>query len=181
MGFFDFFKNLFGGSKKPSIDAEKLVVDITETVITINGKAVDVPCHLQSLSNIFGKPRKFVGKSGNVNFTWDDLGMYCYTKGNNVVHCIAVKANLSDEQNLSFEPKTLFKGTLTICGMPWEEVMHEGDDLEVARQRDIGGLSLFSEYVDFEKGDKDGCKGAYSGVEVSIPMSLNDIKKLVED
>ncbi len=180
MGFFDFFKNLFGGNNKPSIDAEKLVVDITETLITINGKAVDVPCHINALNTMFGKPRKFVGKSGNVNFTWDDIGMYCYTNGNNVVKCIAIKVNKSEELDLKFEPKTLFKGMLTICGKDWEEVMHSGEDMDVARQCDIGGLSLFSEYVDFEKGDKDGCKGAYSGVEVSIPMSATELKNLLE-
>ena len=182
MGFFDFFKNLFGGNKKSSIDAEKLVVDITETVITINGKDVDVPCHLERLTEMFGKPRRSASKSGNVIFTWDSIGIFCYTKGNNVINCIAVKVKENDDMKLPFDPKKLFKGTLTICGKDWEQTMFEGEDNDgFFRKREIGTLSIVAEYADFETGDSEGCKGAYSGVEVSIPMSLNDIKKLVED
>ena len=88
MGFFDFFRNLFG--KKPKIDPEDLVIDITDSNMTINGKTVDIPCHLSVLENMLGKPREFVGKNSHINLTWDDLGLYCYTLGNNVVYCIAI-------------------------------------------------------------------------------------------
>ncbi|MGN0670958.1 MAG: hypothetical protein ACI4JZ_10455, partial [Oscillospiraceae bacterium] len=77
-----FFGKLFGG-KKPKINSRELVLDIAESKLIVNGKPVDIPCHLSVLTNIFGKPRKFVGKNReNINFTWDNLGIYCYTKGN---------------------------------------------------------------------------------------------------
>lgn len=166
MGFCDFFKNLFGGAKS-KFAPEELNIDITSNVININGNIIDVPCHLDALKKFLGKPRKFVGKSGNINFTWDELGLYCYTKGNNVVYCMAVKANFGEIQT-DFDPKKLFKGKLTICGAPWEEVMHGGDDLEVARERTLDGLSLFAEYTDMDKGDSEGFVGAYTGVEVQL-------------
>ena len=167
MGFCDFFKNLFGGSK-PKYAPEELDINITDKAIYINGNIVDCPCHLDTLKKFFGKPRKFVGKKhGNVNFVWDELGVYCYTKGNNVVYCFAIKVNRGDIVT-DFDPKSMFRGRLCINGAPWEEVMYGGEDMEVARQRDVGGLSLFSEYADFENGDKNGWNGAYAGVEVQL-------------
>lgn len=179
MGFFDFFKDLFGGSK-PKYAPEELNINITDTSVSINGNIIEVPCHLDRLKAFFGKPRKFVGKSGNINFTWDDLGVYCYTKGNNVVYCIAVKAHKGDIVT-DTDPRSMFKGVLTINGEPWEEVMHGGEDLDVARERVLNGLALFSEYVDMEKGDSEGCRGAYSGVEVSLPLSAGEMEKLVDE
>lgn len=167
MGFADFFKNLFGAGK-PKYAPDELDINITDNAIRINGNTVDCPCHLDALKKFFGKPRKFVGKKhGNINFVWDELGVYCYTKGNNVVYCFAIKVNPS-EIVTDFDPKSMFRGRLCINGAPWEEVMYGGQDMEVARQRDVGGLSLFSEYVDFENGDKNGWNGAYSGVEIQL-------------
>ena len=167
MGFFD---TLFGG-KKPKINAQELVLDITEGKLIVNGKAVDIPCHLSVLTNIFGKPRKFGGKKhGNVKFTWDNLGIYCYTKGNSVVYCFGVKVNCGGIST-DLDPKTTFKGTLKIGGEPWEEFMAGGEDFEVARQRDFCGYSLFSEYADMDNGDKNGFHGAYSGVEIQLPLN----------
>lgn len=164
------FANLFG-RKNPKINAQELVLEITEGKLIVNGKAVDIPCHLSVLTNIFGKPRKFVGKKhGNVNFTWDNLGIYCYTKGNSVVYCFGVKVNCGGIST-DLDPKTTFKGTLTIGGEPWEEFMAGGEDMEVARQRKYCGYSLFSEYADMDNGDKNGCHGAYSGVEIQLPLN----------
>lgn len=167
-----FFGKLFGG-KKPKINAEELVLDITEDKLFVNGKAVDIPCHISVLTNIFGKPRKFVGKNReNINFTWDNLGIYCYTKGNSVVYCIGVKVNCGDIST-DLDPKNTFTGTLTIGGEPWEEFMASGEDMEVARQKNYCGYSLFSEYADMENGDKNGYRGAYSGVEFQLSFERN--------
>ncbi len=182
MGFFDLFKNLFGGNKKQSINAEKIIIDITDTVISINGKDIDIPCHLNSMIEMFGKPRRSASKSGNVIFTWDNIGIFCYTKGNNVINCIAVKVKENDDMKLPFDPKKLFKGALTICGNDWEQTMFNGEDNDgFFKKREIGTLSIVAEYADFENGDKDGYKGAYSGVEISLPMSSAEMEKLVKE
>jgi len=166
MGFFDFFKNLFGGAK-PKYAPEELDINITDSAISINGNTVDCPCHLNELKKLFGKPRKSASRSGNVNFTWDELGVYCYTKGNNVVYCFAVRVNLGGIAT-DFDPKCMFKGRLNINGAPWEEIMYSGEDMEIARACEVGGLSLFADYADVNKGDSEGCKGAYTGVEVQL-------------
>ena len=162
MGLFDFF------GKKPKIAPEDLRIDISENKMIINGKSVDIPCHLSVLTEIFGKPRKFVGKHReNINFIWDAFGINCYTKGNRVVYCIGVKANFGDIK-CKTDPKSTFKGVLTIAGEDWEETMLAGEDLEVGRRRVYHGYSLFAEYADMENGDKNGCRGAYSGIEVQL-------------
>ena len=160
-----FFGNLFGG-KKPKINAKELVLDITEDKLVVNGKAVDIPCHLSVLTNIFGKPRKHVGNNReNINFTWDNLGLLCYTNGNSVVNCFSVMVKRGDITT-DYDPKILFAGTLTIGGEPWEDFMASGEDTGFGRHRDFFGLSLFSEYTDMDNGDKNGFYGAYSGVEI---------------
>ena len=176
MGLGDFFRNLFGGSK-PKVKSEELSIDLTEDGMTINGRRIDIPCHLDILKDMLGKPIK-TGKKAHGNYKWDTLGLRCYTNsGNNVVTCIGVKTK-AGECDTKHDPTGMFKGVLTINGEPWEEFMSHGVDEEVARQQDFGVYSLFSEYADFEVADTNGCKGAYVGVEISIKLSAAQMDKL---
>lgn len=169
MGLGEFFRGIFA-KKSPEINADELVFEANESGIAINGKKVDVPCHLSVMTDLLGKPRRFVGVNRkNVNFTWDNLGICCYTKGNKVVYCVGVKANIG-VVTMRYDPKKLFSGRLTICGEPWEKVMSGGEDLEIGRRLICGEYSLISEYTDMEIGDKNGCHGAYSGVEIQLPF-----------
>lgn len=169
MGLGEFFRGIFT-KKSSEINADELVFEVNESGIAINGKKVDVPCHLSVMTDLLGKPRRFVGENReNVNFTWDNLGICCYTKGNNVVYCVGVKANIG-EIATKYDPKKLFSGRLTICGEPWEKAMSGGEDCEFGRRLVYGEYSLFSEYTDMEIGDKNGCHGAYSGVEIQLPF-----------
>lgn len=167
MGLGDFFRRLFGISK-PKFAPEELDINITDNAISINGNIVDCPCHLDALKTLFGKPRRSASKAGNnVNFTWDELGIYCYTKGNNVVYCFAIRVNQGGIKT-DFDPKRMFQGRLNINGLPWEEVMYGGEDMEIAKACEVGGLSLFADYADVNKGDSEGFNGAYTGVEVQL-------------
>lgn len=179
MGLGEFFRNLFGGSK-PKVKSEELSIDLTEDGMTINGRRIDIPCHLDMLKELLGKPVK-TGKKHHGNYKWDELGLRCYTNsGNNVVTCIGVKTN-EGECDTKHDPTGMFKGVLTINGEPWEEFMSHGVDEEVARQQDFGVYSLFSEYADFEVADTNGCKGAYVGVEISIKLSAAQMNALTRN
>ncbi len=170
MGFADFFKNLFGKKYVCQFAPEQIDINITGSMIIVNGNKIEIPCHLDSLKVLFGKARKDVAKSGeNVKYAWDNLGVYCYARKNNVVHCFAIKTKHNPEMELSSEPKSLFKGKLSIKGEPWEQVMFEGEDMEdFGKERTIDNLSLFAEYADFENADSNGCEGAYTGVEIEL-------------
>lgn len=160
MGFFDFFK-------KQKLNSADINIDITNHIATINGKSIPVPCNLNELTDIFGKARRFEGNANNINYVWDSLGIYCYVTPQNKVYCVAVMKNPSMDP-AAFEPAEMFEGVLTIGGENWEDVMSKGNDLEIARERSIDGLSLFSTYVDFDYGDKNGSHNAYTGIEIKL-------------
>ena len=158
MGFFDIFR------KKNKIAPEELIISVMERSVDINGHFLEMPCDIKALSGILGKPRMFAGKAGNLNATWDELGFYCYINNGNV-YCLAVKA-FPDEIPAGFDPKRMFRGQLTICGEPWAQALSAGSDMEIGRERQMGLLSLFGAYRDFENGDKGGYLGAYNGIEI---------------
>lgn len=160
MGLFDFLK-------KQKLSSADINIDITNHIATINGSSIPVPCQLDELTKIFGKARRFEGGAGNLNYVWDELGIYCYVTAGLKVYCIAIKKHKS-AQPMPFEASGTYKGVLTICGENWEEVMSKGNDLEIARERSIDGLSLFAEYTDFEYGDRNGCSNAYAGIEIKL-------------
>lgn len=161
MGFFDIFR------KKPRIAPDELVINVMEHSLDINGHYIEMPCNIKTLYDVLGYPRRFDGQTGNVNLTWDKLGVYCYVNQRMEVYCLAVKAH-PDEIPAGFDPKRFFVGQLNICGEQWELALSLGDDLEIGRERSVGSLSLFGAYTDFENGDKNGHHGAYNGIEIQF-------------
>lgn len=162
-----FFFNLFR-KKRQAVDPSDYVIDISDTRWTINGRSFEVPCHIGVFEAAFGKPR--VTKNKNYVYTWDDLGIYCYAQGwrKTVVHCFAVEVQRGDMPQ-KFHPKSKYRGTLTIGGRPWEQAMHEGENVEdFYRQVVTDGLSIVSEFSSLELLDNNGCEGAYTGVEISL-------------
>ncbi len=163
-----FFSSLFG-RKKSKFRAEELDINVRCGTIIVNDKALALPCLIDSFKEFLGKPRKFDNHSANVIFTWDEFGIYCYTKrGSRVVFCLGVKTKPNAEMPLDYDPESMFKGRLTVNGENWEQVVFSGEDEEVGRSKSIDNLGFFAEYADIEKGDRDGFEGAYSGVEIQI-------------
>ncbi len=162
-----FFAQLFG-RKKCKFSPEALDISITEDTLIINGSRLEIPCHLDMLKSQFGKPRKFDNRQANVIFTWDEIGIYCYTKGNNVVFCLGIKTKPNTEVPFEYDPKSMFKGRLCINGESWERFISAGEDEEVGRCKRTDNLTFFADYADIEKGDADGCENAYSGIEIQL-------------
>ncbi len=160
MGLFDFLK-------KQKLNSADINIDITNHIATINGNSIPVPCQLDELTKIFGKARRFEGGAGNLNYVWDELGIYCYVTAGLKVYCIAIK-KFQSAQPMPFEASGTYKGVLTIGGENWEEVMSKGNDIEIAKEHSVDGLSLFAEYVDFEYGDRNGSSNAYTGIEIKL-------------
>ena len=83
MGFFDLFR------RKPHIDTQRLVVNLTENGLDVNGVHIILPCNIDALKHIFGHARETVhpamfGREKTYNYTWDKLGIYCYSSINRV-------------------------------------------------------------------------------------------------
>ncbi len=159
MGFFDWFR-------KPKIDPAKLVIKAEEHSIEINGTAIPMICQLSNITDILGKGRIHRGAAGNLNMVWDKLGVYCYFTPQQRVYCIAVK-RFMDTIPTELDPKKLFQGELYIGGTHWEEFMQAGEDIEIGRERNLGGVSLFATYCDLDRCDYKGFRNAYNGVEIN--------------
>ncbi|MDE7231093.1 MAG: hypothetical protein K2N56_11490 [Oscillospiraceae bacterium] len=183
MGLFD---KLFG-KKKPAVSesSKAFTIDIREDGFVINGKRMDVPIHIMALSEVLGKPRRTGFKTSEedkeiyakmhpgeilvqrVNYTWDDLGLMCYTNNGSVVNCFGICLNPTD-YNVDSNPKSMFGGTVLINGRPWLGVMMAGKDCDVFRNIIVGSYSLTAEYTDFDQDDSTRDESSFTGIEIQL-------------
>ena len=177
MGFFGFF------GKKPTTP-EKLVIDFSDNKITVNNKIVDIPSHISVLKNLLGKPRKVVRKNKDdavnpvrINFTWDDLGVYCYAKSSKVVDCIGIRLNAGEICPTHY-PKKFFSGNLMIKGMPWFETIRNAapeefeEGVSFFKKSYLGNYSVVAEYVNFEQDDSTRTEKDYTIIEIQLNDGL---------
>lgn len=159
MGFFDFFR------KKPALDTSRLVINLTEDGLDVNGTHIALPCNIDALKYLFGSARQTVHQTSfspekNYNYTWDKLGLYCYSKGGTIVHNISVRMN--GEPSLSYSPSSLFGGIYTINGENWFDVIKNGETewledegfkIPIFKRVNIGGYSVVSEFTNEDLSD----------------------------
>jgi len=158
MGFFDLFR-------KPSLDTSRLVINLTEDGFDVNGTHIALPCNIGALKYLFGNARKtvhhnhFTGQE-NVNYTWDKLGLYCYSHSDGIVYCISVRMN--GEPVLSYSPASLFNGFYTINGENWFDVMKNGETewledegirIPIFKRIKLGNYSIISEFTNEDTSD----------------------------
>lgn len=179
---------MFGFFRKKTaapFTGEQCSVDISENGLMINGMKLDIPMHMDAAEKILGTPRSqtFRTSSENrefleqthgkgmvtkrVNYTWDELGIYCYTVNGKVVHCFGFMLRNDPEMNLKHSPAKMFSGTLTINGEPWDKAILRGDDCEVIRVLPVGYYSVTAEYADpFAGGNP--YDGGYNCIEFQL-------------
>ena len=159
MGFLDLFR------KKPALDTSRLVINLTENGLDINETHIALPCNIDALRYLFGHARETVhpaifDREKNYNYTWDKIGLYCYSKGGTIVHNISVRVN--GEQDLSYSPSSLFEGIYTINGENWFEVMKNGETewledegirIPVFMRTQVGKYSVVSEFTNEDTSD----------------------------
>ncbi len=161
-----FFSKLFGRKKnsisaKGKISADELDINIIEDVFVINGTRIEIPCMLDSFIEVFGKPSR-VAKKYNDIYTWDELGVYCYTRsGNKVVFCFTVRTG--PKQRFDFQPNSVYIGKLTINGASWVEAVSGGEDTDVSHRIELGGFKINADYCDSDEGS-----GGYNELSVEI-------------
>ena len=182
-----FFSKLFGKKKSAVLGNSKTItIDIREDGVMINGKKMDIPIHIRALSDILGKPRKTAFKTSKedkevyakmhpgeilvqrINYTWDELGLMCYTNNGSVVNCFGIEFNPPEGYNAASHPKSMFGGTVLINGKPWLGEVMAGKDLEVFRKIIVGNYSLVAEYTDFEQDDSTRDESGFTGIEIQL-------------
>ncbi len=159
MGFFDLFR------KKPALDTDRLVINLTENGLDVNGTHIALPCNIDALRHLFGHARQTVHPAvftpeKNYNYTWDKIGLYCYSKGGIIVHNISARVNGTPD--LSYSPSSLFQGIYTINGENWFEVMKNGETewlededirIPVFKRVTLGRYSAVSEFTNEDLSD----------------------------
>ncbi|MDE7399940.1 MAG: hypothetical protein K2N06_10485 [Oscillospiraceae bacterium] len=195
MGLFDkLLKLLNKNNKTPSTEISELSksmkIDIRNDGFIINGKKMEVPMHIDAFSAILGKPRavkfktdkenrEFLEEMHNepvtkrVNYTWDDLGLMCYTLNGKVVNTFGICLN-PKEYYIESDPRTLFGGTVTIMGDDWFEAIMMGVDKEIIRDLGIGDTMLVTaEYVEPFLDDSERDKTSFTGLEIQL-LNIGD-------
>ena len=179
------FGNLFGRKDENNEASKGYSIDICDNYFVINGQELDMPIHINALTAVLGKPRAQRFKtdaesqqileslhsepvSKRVNYTWDDLGLMCYTYNGKVVNtfgiCIQPQTNDSPSN-----PKSLYKGKISINGGPWLPVIMAGEDCDFFREAQVGSSYLITaEYKDFEQDDITRNENGFTGLEIQL-------------
>lgn len=183
-----FLKKLFGGKKTAQVSeqSKSYSIDIRTDCFVINGKRLDIPIHIDALAAVLGKPREKHFKTDDtarhvleimhgepvtnrVNYTWDDLGLMCYTHNGKVVNVFGICTGEQISESPS-NPSSLYGGKLTINGEPWLPVILSGKDKDVFRELSFGNYLLTAEYSDFDQDDSTRDESSFTGIEINLPV-----------
>lgn len=186
MGFFDFFKKLF---KKEEISApaiELRTIDVTERGLLINGEQLlDLPVHIDIAKKVLGSPRGVEFKTDKesrefleqmngkgtvtkrVNYTWDALGLYCYTDNGTVINSFGIRLSMQADE-YKYTPKCCTPAVVTVGGKPWFELLHNAEDMEFFRRCKFGPYSIVSEYIDPFEDHSSRNESSYADLEISV-------------
>lgn len=167
MSFFDIFKKNVVFS-----DPARINIALGENSIAINGASVSMPSHVNTLAKLLGKPRKVVCPTADdgvqrINYAWDELGLYCYTKNGPAVYCVGIRLNPGDICPSHF-PTEFFKGEVTVNGAPWFNAMNGAKNMDFFKQLMLGRYSVVCEFTDFEADDASRTEKDYTGIEIQI-------------
>lgn len=181
-----FFQNLFGKKteKASGFSSQNFSIDICDDCFVINGAKLDLPIHIDALTAVLGKPRSVSFKTkaedrefleelhsepvtNRVNYTWDSLGLMCYTYNGKVVNTFGI-CTQPQTNNSPSNPKGLYEGKLTMNGQPWLSVVMAGRDCEVMREVYMGNYLISAEYTDFEQDDTTRDETSFTGLEIQL-------------
>lgn len=118
------FNNLFKGNQQ---EEKKLLIDISENGVSINGRLFDFPFDVSELEKILGQPERTKTFSPNEDgsentiHTWDNIGVYAYAKKEYEIFDVSIK--LTDTQEYDFQPLSPYKGNLTLNNITYKEAI----------------------------------------------------------
>ena len=179
-----FLSALFGKNKAASVDTSGYTIDIRPDCFVINGSRLEVPMHINALKAVLGEPRAHTFKTdaetqhvletmhgesitNRVNYTWDSLGLICYTYNGKVVNTFGIQTQKQTNSSPS-NARSQYHGTITINGQPWFPYVMAGKDLEVMREAYVGEYLISAEYTDFDQDDSTRDETSFTGLEIQL-------------
>lgn len=182
MSFFDLFKS----RKNQSNTVEIRHINLTSRGIEVDGELLDVPVHIVTAKRLLGKPRAERFRTGKyakqvlekrfgkgtvkrrVNYAWDNLGIYCYTLDGKVIYDFGIRLSTEGKYYRQY-PISVFKGTLTIEGRPWTEVIKDASDEVTCCHYYVGGYFIKIDYNELLEDSEELKEKDYVRVEFGLP------------
>lgn len=182
MSFFDSFKS----RKNQPNTVEIRHINLSSRGIEVDGELLDVPVHIFAAKRLLGKPRAERFRTGQyakqvlerrfgkgtvkrrVNYAWDKLGIYCYTLDGKVINTFGIRLSTEGKYYRQY-PISVFKGTLTIEGKPWTEVIKDAADKVTCCHYHAGGYFIKIDYNELREKSKTREKKDYVRVEFGLP------------
>ena len=166
MGLFGKKKTLDTSNLRPVEISERskgITIDIRDDRFMINGKEFDIPSHIDLFKAVFGEPRvtecettdamrEFLEEisgepvTNRANYTWDELGLECYTYDGKTVNSFCVYLSPSKYES-DAAPRMMFGGTLTINEQHWLPVIKRGKKEKAI----IGKYSVIADPIDYNQ------------------------------
>ncbi len=155
------------------MDNFNLNINVGHGGIEINGKKIQLPCHIGSLKKILGEPRvsRFAPMeygeedltdeevdmlnedcADNTIYIWDNFGVICYTCDGKNAETISIYLRDSKlEERADIYPQQNFGGRLTIFDEPWVNALESGEEFEDSKSIVLGDYSVYGFYADMEQ------------------------------
>lgn len=142
-------------------------INLTKKFLVIGDRAIEIPCHIDTLKEIFGEPEKYVfgeisGISDSLNavlpvrtnYVWNELGVIAYTYNGFAVATLEFRlrpTRTKGYEEPSFYPEKMFSGNITINGKPWIELIRDGElsETEIFKKVDYGKFKVFGGLADW--------------------------------
>jgi len=142
-------------------------IDLLKQFLVIGDRAIEIPCHIDTLKDIFGEPEKYVfgdvaGLSESLNavlpvrtnYVWHECGVLAYTYNGFSVATLEFRLRPTKTEGYkepSFYPKKMFSGNITINGRPWIELIRDGElsETETFKKANYGKFKVFAELADW--------------------------------
>ncbi len=142
-------------------------IELTKQFLVIGDRAIEIPCHIDTLKEIFGEPKRYVfgevaGLSESLNavlpvrtnYVWHEWGVLAYTYNGFSVATLEFRLRPNKTEGYkepSFYPKKMFSGNITINGRPWIEFVRDGElsETETFKKVNYGKFKVFAELADW--------------------------------
>lgn len=146
-----FFSKLLGKDDSADVDFEyqggRLSLDYSPSGMVLNGRCISLPSNISEFTAILGRARKIKTKQGS-NYTWDDQGVYCYTRDGKTVHTFGIFF-MKGEIDLETHPKNSYDGEFTINGQDWKAQLANGENAAVLASLRLGAYTATGEFASF--------------------------------
>ncbi|MDE7399941.1 MAG: hypothetical protein K2N06_10490 [Oscillospiraceae bacterium] len=172
MGLFGKKKTLDTSNVRPVEISERskgITIDIHNDCFMINSIEFDIPTHIDAFKAVFGEPRvtefettgamreyleESSGKpvTNRTNYTWDELGMECYTYDGKTVNSFCMYLNASEYESDAAH-HMMFGGKLTINEQHWLPVIKRGKEAcgGTSQKAIVGKYSVIAGLIDYNQ------------------------------